>query len=106
MASGHSAKRFEENRGNCKLCHLNPFEFLDHTGAAWGECEGARFQSIIAPLDACVATRYSPLRITAQPVLLQYFRTVVDGSRNYRNVRRRGLGPAPNWVGPARGRRL
>ena len=34
------------------------------------------------------------LRITAQPVLLQYFRTVVDGSRNYRNVRRRGLGPA------------
>ena len=25
-------KRFEENRGNRKLCHLNPFEFLDHTG--------------------------------------------------------------------------
>ena len=24
-------KRFEENRGNCKLCHLNPFEFFDHT---------------------------------------------------------------------------
>src|SRR6516162_3496873 len=46
------------------------------------------------------------LRITAQPVLLQYLRTVVDGPRNYRNVRRRGLGPAPNWVGPARGRRL
>jgi hypothetical protein len=21
-------KRFEENRGNRKLCHLNPFEFL------------------------------------------------------------------------------
>jgi hypothetical protein len=25
-------KRFEENRGNRKLCHLNPFEFFDHTG--------------------------------------------------------------------------
>ena len=24
-------KRFEENRGNRKLCHLNPFEFFDHT---------------------------------------------------------------------------
>ena len=24
-----SAKRFEENRGNRKLCHLNPFEFLE-----------------------------------------------------------------------------
>ena len=33
MASGYSAKRFEENRGNRKLCHLNPFEFLDHTGS-------------------------------------------------------------------------
>jgi len=32
MASGYSAKRFEENRGNRKLCHLNPFEFFDHTG--------------------------------------------------------------------------
>ena len=40
------------------------------------------------------------LRITAQPVLLQYFRTVVEGSRNYRNVRRRGLGPAPNGSVP------
>src|SRR5215469_2135335 len=29
------------------------------------------------------------VRITAQPVLLQYFRTVVDGSRNHRNVRGR-----------------
>jgi len=29
MASGYSAKRFEENRGNRKLCHLNPFEFFD-----------------------------------------------------------------------------
>ena len=34
MASGYSAKRFEQNRGNCKLCHLNPFEFLDHTGCS------------------------------------------------------------------------
>jgi hypothetical protein len=25
-------KRFEEDRGNRKLCHLNPFEFFDHTG--------------------------------------------------------------------------
>jgi len=32
MASGYSAKRFEENRGNRKLCRLNPFEFFDHTG--------------------------------------------------------------------------
>src|SRR5215469_10817191 len=24
-------KRFETNRGNRKLCHLNPFEFFDHT---------------------------------------------------------------------------
>jgi len=31
MASGYSAKRFEENRGNHKFCHLNPFEFFDHT---------------------------------------------------------------------------
>jgi len=31
MASGYSAKRFEENRGYRKLCHLNPFEFFDHT---------------------------------------------------------------------------
>ena len=31
MASGYSAKRFEEDRGNRKLCHLNPFEFFDHT---------------------------------------------------------------------------
>jgi hypothetical protein len=48
------------------------------------------------------------LRITAQPVLLQYFRTVVDGPRNYRNVRRRGLGPIRSrralqggWAAPA-----
>ena len=27
-------KRFEENRGNRKLCHLNPFEFLDHAGSS------------------------------------------------------------------------
>ena len=33
------------------------------------------------------------LRITAQPVLLQYFRTVVDGPRNYRNVRGAGWDP-------------
>jgi len=33
MASGYSAKRFEENRGYRKLCHLNPFEFFDHTGS-------------------------------------------------------------------------
>ena len=26
-------KRFEENRGNRKLCHLNPFEFFDHRGS-------------------------------------------------------------------------
>ena len=26
-------KRFEENRGNRTLCHLNPFEFFDHTGS-------------------------------------------------------------------------
>jgi len=32
MASGYSAKRFEENRGNRKLCHLNPFEFFDYSG--------------------------------------------------------------------------
>jgi hypothetical protein len=32
MASGYSAKRFEGNRGNRKLCHLNPFEFFDHAG--------------------------------------------------------------------------
>jgi hypothetical protein len=25
-------KRLEENRRNRKLCHLNPFEFFDHTG--------------------------------------------------------------------------
>jgi len=25
-------KRFEENRGTRKLCHLNPFEFFDPTG--------------------------------------------------------------------------
>ena len=31
MASGYSAKRFEENRGNRRLRHLNPFEFFDHT---------------------------------------------------------------------------
>ena len=30
MASGYSAKRSEENLGNRKLCHLNPFEFFDH----------------------------------------------------------------------------
>ena len=34
MASGYSAKRFEENRGNRKLCHLNPFEFFDYTGCS------------------------------------------------------------------------
>ena len=33
------------------------------------------------------------LRITAQPVLLQYLRTVVDGPRNYERPRC-GLGPA------------
>src|SRR5215472_676913 len=39
MASGYSAKRFEENRGNRKLCHLNPFEFLDHAGCrSLAEC--------------------------------------------------------------------
>ena len=69
MASGHSAKRFEENRGNCKLCHLNPFEFLDHTGAAWGECEGARFQSIIAPLDACASTRPALFVARCRPII-------------------------------------
>ena len=31
MASGYSAKRFEENRGNRELSHLNAFEFFDHT---------------------------------------------------------------------------
>jgi hypothetical protein len=31
MASSYSGKRFEENRGNRKLCHLNPFELFDHT---------------------------------------------------------------------------
>ena len=31
MASGYSEKRFEENRGNRKLCRLNPFEFFDHS---------------------------------------------------------------------------
>jgi hypothetical protein len=31
MASGYSAKRFEEHRGNRKFCHLNPFEFFDHS---------------------------------------------------------------------------
>ena len=38
MASGYSEKRFEENRGNRKLCHLNSFEFFDHTAtfAGWG----------------------------------------------------------------------
>jgi len=30
---GALAKRFEENRGNRKLCHLNPFEFFDHEGS-------------------------------------------------------------------------
>ena len=30
MASGY-AKRLEENRRNRKLCHLNPFEFFDHS---------------------------------------------------------------------------
>ena len=24
-------KRFEENRGNRKLCHLNPFDFFDQS---------------------------------------------------------------------------
>ena len=33
------------------------------------------------------------LRITAQPVLPQYFRTVVDGPQNYRNVRGAGWEP-------------
>ena len=29
-------KRFEENRGNRKLCHLNPLEFFDHTELHFG----------------------------------------------------------------------
>ena len=44
------------------------------------------------------------LRITDQPVLLQYFRTVVGGPRNYRNVRMHGLGAVRGDNGPARGR--
>ena len=42
MASGYSAKRFEENRGKRKLCHLNPFEFFDHTGSHWMYSVGHR----------------------------------------------------------------
>ena len=42
------------------------------------------------------------LRITAQPVLLQYLRTVVDGPRNYRSVRGAGWDPRRGH-GPARG---
>jgi hypothetical protein len=44
------------------------------------------------------------LRITAQPVLLQYLRTVVDGPRNYHNVRGAGWDPQRADGGPARGR--
>ena len=33
-------KRFEENRENRKLCHLNPFEFFDHT-----RCYSCHFDS-------------------------------------------------------------
>jgi hypothetical protein len=40
MASGYSAKRFEENRGNRKLCHLNPFEFFNHS--PWGKTHPKR----------------------------------------------------------------
>ena len=34
MASGYSEKRFEENGGNRKLCHLNSFEFFDNSRSA------------------------------------------------------------------------
>ena len=40
------------------------------------------------------------LRITAQPVLLQYLKTVVDGPRNYHNVR--GTGWDPHRTGRSR----
>jgi len=42
------------------------------------------------------------LRITAQPVLLQYHRAVVDGPRNYRNVRGAGW-DSQRGDGPSRG---
>ena len=29
-------------------------------GAAWGECEGAQFQFITAPLDACASPQHAP----------------------------------------------
>ena len=38
MASGYSAKRFEENRENCKLCHLKLFEFFHHSGRNYLNC--------------------------------------------------------------------
>ena len=40
---GALAKRFEENRGNRKLCHVNPFEFFDHTTS-----EKIHFQNLLS----------------------------------------------------------
>ena len=58
MASGYSAKRFEENRGKRKLCHLNPFEFFDHTAS---EREKGQFdEECCPPFDRTVDGPDSP----------------------------------------------
>ena len=55
MASGYSAKRFEENRGNRKLCHLNPFEFFDQAGC--------RILRVLGSLDSGLALEYGNRKI-------------------------------------------
>jgi len=42
-------KRFEEHRGNRKLCHLNPFEFFDHF-KRWDPLKPIVFNNIWDPI--------------------------------------------------------